>query len=62
MGQILVYAYHKPFTVKFPDKCEWQNRSTQRTMGVWSGTQMGPRPIKAVVLGCVDGAREGGTA
>jgi hypothetical protein len=18
-------AYHKPFTVKFPDKCEWQN-------------------------------------
>jgi hypothetical protein len=19
------YAYHKPFTVKFPDKCEWQN-------------------------------------
>jgi hypothetical protein len=19
-------AYHKPFTVKFPDKCEWQNR------------------------------------
>jgi hypothetical protein len=20
------YAYHKPFTVKFPDKCDWQNR------------------------------------
>jgi hypothetical protein len=19
------YAYHKPFTVKFPDRCEWQN-------------------------------------
>jgi hypothetical protein len=19
------YVYHKPFTVKFPDKCEWQN-------------------------------------
>jgi hypothetical protein len=19
------YAYHKPFTVKFPDKCEWWN-------------------------------------
>jgi hypothetical protein len=18
------YAYHKPFMVKFPDKCEWQ--------------------------------------
>jgi hypothetical protein len=23
---ILRYAYHKPFIVKFPDKCEWQNR------------------------------------
>jgi hypothetical protein len=22
----LRYAYHKPFMVKFPDKCEWQNR------------------------------------
>jgi len=22
---ILRYAYYKPFTVKFPDKCEWQN-------------------------------------
>jgi len=21
---ILRYAYHKPFTVKFPAKCEWQ--------------------------------------
>jgi hypothetical protein len=20
------YAYHKPFTVKFPDKCEWRNK------------------------------------
>jgi hypothetical protein len=20
------YAYHKPFTVKFPDKFEWQNK------------------------------------
>jgi hypothetical protein len=19
------YAYHKPLTVKLPDKCEWQN-------------------------------------
>jgi len=22
---ILRYAYYKPFTVKFPDKCEWHN-------------------------------------
>jgi hypothetical protein len=21
---IPIYAYHKPFIVKFPDKCEWQ--------------------------------------
>jgi hypothetical protein len=20
------YAYHKPFTLKFPDKCEWHNK------------------------------------
>jgi hypothetical protein len=25
-GMIQKYAYHKPFTVKFPDKYEWQNR------------------------------------
>jgi hypothetical protein len=24
--RILRYAYHKPFTVKFPDKWQWQNR------------------------------------
>jgi hypothetical protein len=23
---LLRYAYHKTFTVKFPNKCEWQNR------------------------------------
>jgi len=22
---LLRYAYHKPFTVKFPEKCIWQN-------------------------------------
>jgi len=22
---LLRYAYHKPFTVKFPEKCKWQN-------------------------------------
>jgi len=26
MGMKKRYAYHKPFTVKFPDKCEWQNK------------------------------------
>jgi hypothetical protein len=23
---LLRYAYHKPFTVKFPGRCEWQNK------------------------------------
>jgi hypothetical protein len=30
--------------------------STQTTNGAWSGTQTGPRPIKALVLVCIDGA------
>jgi hypothetical protein len=31
------YVYHKPFTVKFPDKCEWQNGFKSITKGslVW---------------------------
>jgi len=27
------YAYHKPFTVKFPDRCEWQNGCNPDTKG-----------------------------
>jgi hypothetical protein len=31
------YAYHKPFMVKFPDKCEWQNKFNPHNRGglVW---------------------------
>jgi ribonuclease HI len=29
--------------------------STQTTKLAWSGTQMGPRSTKALVLGCIDG-------
>jgi len=36
--------------------------STQTTKGALSGTKTGQRPIKALVLGCTDGAREGSTA
>jgi hypothetical protein len=34
---ILRYAYHRPFMVKFPEKCEWQNRFTPDIKGglVW---------------------------
>jgi len=54
------YAYHKPFTVKFPDKCEWQNKFQPDIKGAWSDTWMGPRPIKALVLECTNGAQKGG--
>jgi hypothetical protein len=34
---LLIYAYHKPFTVKFPDKCEWQDGFNPDNIGrlVW---------------------------
>jgi hypothetical protein len=34
---ILRYAYHKAFTVKFPNKYEWQNRFNPNSKGdlVW---------------------------
>jgi hypothetical protein len=53
---LLRYAYHKPFTVKFPDKCEGQNGFNPGNKRAWSGAQTGPRPIKAVVLVCINGA------
>jgi hypothetical protein len=28
----------------------------------WSGTQMSPRPMKTLVLGCIYGVQEGGIA
>jgi hypothetical protein len=59
---VLRYAYYKPFTVKFPDKHEWQKGFTPNFKGIWSGMQMGPRPIKALELGCINGARVGGIA
>jgi hypothetical protein len=31
-------------------------------MMVYSGKRLGPRPVKALVLGFTDGAQEGGTA
>jgi hypothetical protein len=55
-------CFHKPFTVKFPDICEWQTALTQTTKGAWSGTQTVPRPIKTLVPGFIDEVQEGGTA
>jgi len=43
---ILSYACHMLFAVKFPEKCEWQDMFKPYTKEAWSGTQMGPRPMK----------------
>jgi hypothetical protein len=59
---LLRYAYHKLFTVKFPDKCEWQNGFNPDNKGDWIWCMDGSTTIKALVLGCIDGAQEGGTA
>ena len=59
---LLRYAYHKLFMVNCPDKCGWQNRFNPDKNGAWAGTEMNPRPIEALVLGCTDGVQEGGTA
>jgi len=51
------YAYHKPFTVKFPDKCAWPN--SLKTDIIWGPGQVQgwvEDQKKALVLGCIDGA------
>jgi hypothetical protein len=53
---ITQYACRKPFTFKFPDKCEWQKGSNHIINGAWS------TPIKALGLECIDGALEGDIA
>jgi hypothetical protein len=59
---LLRYAYHKQFTVKFPDSYERQNGFNPDNKCGLVCTQMGTRPIKALVLVCIDGAQEGATA
>ena len=55
------YAYHMPFTVKFPGRCEWQNEFKPDIRGgmVW---YTGLRPITALVMRYTNEAQEGGTA
>jgi hypothetical protein len=50
------YAYHKPFKSSSLTSVNGRTDSTQTTKGAWSITQTGPRPLKALVLGCIDGA------
>jgi hypothetical protein len=54
------YAYHKPITVKFLDKCEWQNGFKVDIKGGLALTRKGPGSIKGLVMECIGGAREGG--
>jgi hypothetical protein len=53
------YAYHKPFKVQLPNKHEQRNGSNPANTEVWSGTQMGPKPMKELVLECTNGALKG---
>jgi hypothetical protein len=52
-------AYNKPVIVKFPNKCEWQNRFNPDNEGAWSCIWMGLIQTQALVLGCINGDREG---
>jgi hypothetical protein len=59
---LLRYAHHTPFMVSSLASVNGRMGLAQTTKGAWSGIQKGPRPITALVQGCTDGAREGGTA
>ena len=51
------YAYHKPFTAQFPDKCTWQNSlKTDITRGLVKYKDGSKTKQKALVLGCIDAA------
>jgi len=56
------YAYHKPFMVKFTDKCERQNRFNLNSTGHLVWYTDGPRPIKALVQWRIGAAQRGGIA
>jgi len=49
-------AHHKPFMVNFPAMC--MNEFSPDNTDDWSEIVTDPRPIKALVLGCRDGAQE----
>lgn len=51
------YVYRKPFKVQLPNKHEQQNWSKPVNMEAWYGIQMGPKPMKELVLQCTNGAQ-----
>jgi len=56
---IPIQAYHKPFKVQLPNKHEQQNGFNRGNMEAWSGIQNGPKPMKAMVPQCTNGAQKG---
>jgi hypothetical protein len=49
-------AYYKPFTVRFPDKCEWQNSfNPDDKQGLVWYTDRSHLLTPTLVLGCADG-------
>ena len=50
--------YHKPLMVKFPDKCEWQNRFIPELNieWAWSGTRVQDQDQWDVQIGLEKGA------
>jgi hypothetical protein len=53
------YAYHKPFKSTSLASVNGRTGSTQAVKGAWSAIHTGPRPIKALVLGCINGLKKG---
>jgi hypothetical protein len=45
------YAYHKPFTVKVPDKCGWQNRFSPDNKGGLGSYRVEPKTNKGTGAG-----------
>jgi hypothetical protein len=59
---ILRHAHHKPFTVKFPDKCEWQNRFKPDIRKGLAWYTDGSKTNKGTGTGVSEGAQERGIA
>jgi hypothetical protein len=51
IDRIIPRYVYKPLTVKFRDKCDWQNRLKPDIKGGLDFTQTGPRPIKGTSAG-----------
>jgi hypothetical protein len=53
------FVYQKPFTVKFPHKCKWQNGFNADKKGGLVWYEERSKTNKVLVLGCTNVAQEG---